>query len=191
MPNTSALPLQSSVSRATPTRRLLTVFALAGSAACTSASSGRDMTVAAMDAAAPTDAADAQCNSVKQQGSVVTATASADKAPVPAGGTPASGAYVLTSVVEYGASQLIPYQNTSSLEVAGTTVYIVENTGKGDKRKNGDGTVNGTHFTLKETCAFPARSLLVEEADFTATDSQIMLFGAVGAVTLVQTYTRK
>jgi hypothetical protein len=132
-----------------------------------------------------------ECNAIAQQGSSVSATGSADPAPKPAGGTTVDGTYVLTSVVGYGSAQAIPYKNRSTLEAKGLVVNVVEDTGKGDVRKTGTGTVVDVTLTLTETCAFPKRKLLIERANFTATATEIRLYGSAGGITLVQTFTKQ
>ena len=154
---------------------------------------------AAQDAAPETEAPDGgedsgrpeECNSLEQAGEFVEARAEAGAAPKPEGGTTRDGVYVLESVVLYGATQAFEYRNKSTLQAAGLTVNVVEDLGRGDTRKTGSGVVSNTTLTLTETCAFPARSLRVERAEFTATADRILLFGAVGGRTLVQTFRKQ
>jgi hypothetical protein len=132
-----------------------------------------------------------ECNAVAQEGASVSATGSTSAAPKPTGGTTVDGIYVLTTIVGYGSAQAIPYKNRSTLEARGLIVNVVEDTGKGDVRKTGSGVVTGTTLTLTETCAFPKRRLLTEQASFTASATEILLYGASGGITFVQTFTKK
>ena len=86
---------------------------------------------------------------------------------------------------------LVDYKSKSTLQATGLTVNVVEDTGSGDVRKTGTGVVSGATLTLTETCAFPARTLRVERADFTATSDRIELFGDVSGRTLVQTFRKR
>jgi hypothetical protein len=181
----------------TVTSMIATFFAVACSSSTVpvtreDADAGLRDAATARDAAIEVDAEpDLECNSIAQQGSIVRATGSADPAPKPAGGTTVDGTYVLTSVVGYGSAQAIPYKNRSTLEAKGLVVNVVEDTGKGDVRKTGTGTVVDTTLTLTETCAFPKRKLLIERANFTATATEIHLYGSAGGITLVQTFTKQ
>lgn len=151
---------------------------------------------AAQDAAPDTEAFEAgvdsggrrECNLLAQAGDFVAARTDPGAPPKPAGGVTQDGTYVLASVILYGATQAFDYQNKSTLQATGLTVNVVEDIGRGDTRKTGTGMVSGATLTLTETCAFPARPLRVERAEFTATSEQILLFGAVGRQTLVQTF---
>jgi hypothetical protein len=174
----------------------------AGLLACSSASpvispvpdsGGQD--AGATDAQADTATVDAapnpECNSLTQLGTAVAVTFNKSPAPPPTGGTTVDGVYVLTSIIGYGTGAAFSLSSKSTLQAKGLEVNVVEDTGTGDKRKTGTGVVQQTALTLTETCAFPKRKLLVEQASFTATATEISLYGQVGPFTLVQTYTKQ
>ena len=131
------------------------------------------------------------CNAITQAGGFVAARSDPGAPPTPAGGTTNDGLYVLDSIVLYGVTQAFDYKSKSTLQATGLTVNVVEDTGSGDVRKTGTGVVSGATLTLTETCAFPARTLRVERADFTATSDRIELFGDVSGRTLVQTFRKR
>jgi hypothetical protein len=158
-------------------------------------SGAQEADAAATDAQADAGSVDAapnpECNSLIQLGTAVSASFSKGPAPTPTGGTTVDGMYVLTAIVGYGAGPGFVYSLKSTLEAKGLQVNVVEDNGTGDKRKTGNGVVSNTTLTLTESCAFPKRRLLVEKAAFTATATEISLYGQVGAFTLVQTYTKQ
>jgi hypothetical protein len=98
---------------------------------------------------------------------------------------------VLTATTVYGTQRPIQGRSKSTLEKAGLIVNVVTDDGQGDARKTGNGVVQGTTLNLTETCAFPKRALKVERAAFTATASDIKLYGAAGGLTFEQTYTKQ
>lgn len=135
--------------------------------------------------------AGAMCHSLVHVGSLVTLKVQPGVAPSPTGGSAADGVYFLSAINAYGNALPGSYKLQSTLEKRGNKVDVLESDERGDRRKSGEGIVIGTSMRINETCAFPTRRLQSEQAPFSATSTEIRLYGNVMGVVVEQIYTRK
>ncbi|NOU29505.1 MAG: hypothetical protein HOO96_16500 [Polyangiaceae bacterium] len=135
-----------------------------------------------------------QCNTLTQEGALVRmASANPGEPPAAKGGTIATGKYTLTSATYYKTVTELPISAKLTLEKlpGDTFAAISTKNGNEDRRSTATIATSGATLTLTETCAFPSEIAPPGSAEYTATATELRLYGKVDTLVLEQVYTKK
>jgi len=153
------------------TRLLLVVVALAlGSYACT-AETGRPFL----------------CNTLVNDGPTITVMTSSDPAPVPLGGGLVDGTYDFSAGTFYGPATVDVPTIRAVLEISGRTMQQVGSIDGDERRYSSTWSISGTTLSTTDTCP----TSYSESFEFTATATELRIYGELDSGILEQIYTRR
>ena len=136
----------------------------------------------------------ANCTSLTQLGTSVSALAAAGTAPQPLGGTIVNGKYTLTSTKVYGGTSapgtVISVMGKETLELTtGGLADVATNPGGVENRAKSTTTANGSSLFVTPTCTFPAATTASFTLPYTATPTTFKLYRPLdpGLIELIYT----